>query len=175
MRCRRRADSKYHRNLWEVACARLTEDEQKTLQAGLELPFEFDELRITIDNTRRRAESKWKVKGLHGREIDLHTHFDKIVVWIQRFVAIGDIIVQFDPAHAALPWAALRFVLEVLSFDLLCLIITKPTDQPRFVSMIPHEQPPLSMVSSRWRSTYTTVLFGSGSTSGKMPSKTENS
>lgn len=92
MRCRRRADSKYHRNLWEVACARLTEDEQKTLQAGLELPFEFDELRITIDNTRRRAESKWKVKGLHGREIDLHTHFDKIVVWIQRFVAIGDII-----------------------------------------------------------------------------------
>jgi hypothetical protein len=37
----------------------------------------------------------------------------KLLSWMDKFKEIGDIIVQFDPVHAALPWAAVRFLLKV--------------------------------------------------------------
>ncbi|KAF4825606.1 Ankyrin repeat domain-containing protein 50 [Colletotrichum siamense] len=37
---------------------------------------------------------------------------EKIVGWVQRFKETGDAAVQYDPAHAALPWAAFRFLLQ---------------------------------------------------------------
>jgi hypothetical protein len=37
----------------------------------------------------------------------------KLLSWMDRFKEIGDTIVQFDPVHAALPWAAVRFLLKV--------------------------------------------------------------
>jgi hypothetical protein len=39
--------------------------------------------------------------------------FENIVRWIDIFKQVGDIAVQYDPAHAALPWAGIRFVLQV--------------------------------------------------------------
>lgn len=109
----------------------------------------FDELKTAIDNTRENAASKWKIKGLHGREIDLRAHFDRMAVWIQRFIAIGDTVVQYDPAHAALPWAALRFVLKVLILRRCTNPKHDPSNGSRFVSMILQERPRLSMVWSR--------------------------
>lgn len=38
---------------------------------------------------------------------------EKITGWVQRFVATGDTVVQYDPGHAALPWAAVRFLLQI--------------------------------------------------------------
>jgi hypothetical protein len=32
--------------------------------------------------------------------------FEKFLNWIDRFKEIGDIVIQFDPVHVALPWAA---------------------------------------------------------------------
>jgi len=40
---------------------------------------------------------------------------DKTVSVLNKFVSVGDIIINFDPVHAALPWAAVRFVLVVSS------------------------------------------------------------
>ena len=37
----------------------------------------------------------------------------KILEWVDRFKGIGDVIVSFDPVHAALPWAGFRFFLQV--------------------------------------------------------------
>ena len=37
----------------------------------------------------------------------------KILKWVHRVRGIGDIIVQFDPVHAALPWAGFRLLLQV--------------------------------------------------------------
>jgi hypothetical protein len=39
--------------------------------------------------------------------------FEKFLNWMDRFKEIGDIVVQFDPVHAALPWAAVRLLLKV--------------------------------------------------------------
>lgn len=38
---------------------------------------------------------------------------EKMLGWVDRIKAIGDIVVQFDPVHAALPWAGFRFLLGV--------------------------------------------------------------
>ncbi|KAI5809183.1 hypothetical protein BZA77DRAFT_292299 [Pyronema omphalodes] len=38
---------------------------------------------------------------------------DKLLNWIDKFKEIGDIVVQYDPAHAALPWAAFRLLLNI--------------------------------------------------------------
>lgn len=39
--------------------------------------------------------------------------FSKIVKWIDIFKQVGDAAVQYDPVHAALPWAGVRFLLQV--------------------------------------------------------------
>lgn len=38
---------------------------------------------------------------------------DKLVGWVEKFISIGDVVVSFDPTHAALPWAGVRFLLQV--------------------------------------------------------------
>ena len=54
----------------------------------------------------------WKFQ-FKGEEIVMRDIGMKILHWIDRFKQIGDIIVQYDPGHAALPWAGFRFLLKV--------------------------------------------------------------
>ena len=42
---------------------------------------------------------------------------DKIAVWVGKFIQVGDAAVQYDPTHAALPWAAVRFLLQITFND----------------------------------------------------------
>jgi hypothetical protein len=37
----------------------------------------------------------------------------KVIVWLNLFKQVSDIAAQYDPGHAALPWAGVRFLLEV--------------------------------------------------------------
>ncbi|KAI5821055.1 hypothetical protein BZA77DRAFT_220233, partial [Pyronema omphalodes] len=62
-----------------------------------------------LDEKNRKA---WKIK-FNGEEIVLRDIAMKLLGWMERFKAIGDIIVQCDPMHAGLPWAGFRFLLEV--------------------------------------------------------------
>ena len=39
--------------------------------------------------------------------------FEKISLYIKKFAEIIDIVVQYDPVHAALPWAGVRLLLTV--------------------------------------------------------------
>ncbi|KAF5008626.1 hypothetical protein FDECE_5106 [Fusarium decemcellulare] len=61
---------------------------------------------------RSECVAKGWVFRIKGKEIRPRELFDKIINWLERFVAIGDVAVSFDPAHAALPWAAIRFLLQ---------------------------------------------------------------
>ena len=102
-------------NLWEVALSKLPEKEQKQLQSGLnpQGTFEINALSTTVSQLQQQVHSeRWQVRLGH-RELNLRHVLDSIVSWVKKFIAIGDIAVQYDPAHAALPWAALRFVLQV--------------------------------------------------------------
>ena len=38
--------------------------------------------------------------------------FKRIAEWVDKFKEVGDVLSQYDPQNAAVPWAAVRFVLQ---------------------------------------------------------------
>lgn len=50
---------------------------------------------------------------IRGRPVILREEADKVIVWLDRFKAVGDIAMNADPIHAGLPWAGIRLLLEV--------------------------------------------------------------
>ena len=102
----------------------MPKEDQEILQSGLSPNFNFDDLKDTINKVRLTAESgRWRIVTPSG-EINFGQTFDKLVSWVQKFAAIGDTIATYDPGHAALPLAAMRFVLQVsrIQFPVKCCI-----------------------------------------------------
>lgn len=48
-----------------------------------------------------------------GEVVIVRDLFEKITFYVQKFMVAVDTAVQYDPGHAALPWAAVRFLLQV--------------------------------------------------------------
>ncbi|EON65807.1 hypothetical protein W97_05046 [Coniosporium apollinis CBS 100218] len=42
---------------------------------------------------------------------------NKVINWLDKFKAAGDIVVNYDPSHLALPWAGVRFILQAAVAD----------------------------------------------------------
>lgn len=38
-------------------------------------------------------------------------------MWVDKFKCIGDIIIRYEPGHAALPWTGVRFLLQLSICD----------------------------------------------------------
>ena len=107
-------------NLWHIALSRLPAEKQITLKSGLVSSKSFDVQALTSVVAQAQQQvhsSRWRIRTSHG-EVAVRDIFDKIVLWVNRFIAIGDSAMQYDPAHAALPWAAFRLVLQVLSLTI---------------------------------------------------------
>jgi len=82
----------------------------------------LEELLSLVQKTEQKChqknqKKKWKWKNRSGQVVVMRDVFAKMVAWIQRFKGIGDIIVQYDPGHASLPWAFARFILQVSWFS----------------------------------------------------------
>lgn len=60
---------------------------------------------------------RWKSKGENGRIIIIRDVLEKTATWINKFKVLGDQAVSYDPGHAALPWAEIRFVLQATIND----------------------------------------------------------
>jgi len=41
----------------------------------------------------------------------------KMAAWVQKFKDVGSPIAQYDPTHAALPWAGIFLVLQIVTSD----------------------------------------------------------
>lgn len=70
---------------------------------------------VLKDAEAKRTQSlrkRWKYTKSNGDTIIVRDVLEKIVRWIEKFRETGDIIIQYDPGHAALPWAAVRFLLR---------------------------------------------------------------
>ena len=94
----------------------LSSQERKTLadtDLGVDSRESASAVRSRLDEIVSRKKGKqWKVK-IRGEEVVLRDVGVKILHWVDKFKQIGDVIVQYDPAHAALPWAGFRFLLQV--------------------------------------------------------------
>ncbi|KAG7428808.1 Vegetative incompatibility protein HET-E-1 [Fusarium oxysporum f. sp. raphani] len=66
------------------------------------------------DGQHGREQREWKVT-IGDKEYSARGLVDKTVNILNKFVGVGDVAVSFDPVHAALPWAAVRFVVVTLT------------------------------------------------------------
>jgi hypothetical protein len=85
-----------------------------------------DKLRILVElradaelSKQISIDKRWKFVRKSGETVVIRDVFEKIVRWVDTFKQVGDIAVQYDPIHASLPWAGIRFLLQVRSGRLL--------------------------------------------------------
>ena len=103
------------KDLWDLALQKLSADQRSALsqfkpEAKLEM---LQHLQAAIKHKQELCDAKrWKFE-LFGRQLILRDIAAKIIDLVQTFKDIGDIAVNFDPVHIALPWAGVRFLLEV--------------------------------------------------------------
>ncbi|KAI4766047.1 hypothetical protein E4T52_11659 [Aureobasidium sp. EXF-3400] len=96
------------RNLWQEAVKKLSEKERNSL----ELPKSG----TSATNIVEDALSGIRVKTKRG-EVPLRHYVDKLTTALIQFREVGDTLVQYDPGHAALPWAGVRLLLNIAVND----------------------------------------------------------
>jgi len=79
----------------------------------------------SLEEKKNECDSKrWTLfKRGDGTEVKLRDVLEKITFWVRRFESIGDAVTQFDPVHAALPWAGVKFLIEVRVCSLHILVV----------------------------------------------------
>jgi hypothetical protein len=66
---------------------------------------------------QRCMEKRWKYTKHNRDVVILRDVFEKMAGWVNKFKEVGDLAVQYDTAHAALPWAGVRLLLQVAVND----------------------------------------------------------
>lgn len=103
-------------DLWTVALESRPDEERAailtTTASGPDLDI-LERLSDELKHKRDQCEQKSLKVEFHGQQIVIRDVLEKALAWINKFKEIGDIVVQYDPVHAALPWAGVRFLLQV--------------------------------------------------------------
>lgn len=92
--------------------AKLTQLETQAGSASAST-IDIDAIILSAQDRRDECEKRgWTIRiGQH--EWKLRDCATKIITWLKVFKEVGDTVVQYDPVHSALPWAAFRFILQV--------------------------------------------------------------
>ena len=100
--------------LWAHAATELGEEDRHNINFSREKHQILEELLVLAEGSEKKCiEKRWRYTRKSGETVILRDLFGKIVKWINIFKQIGDNAVQYDPVHATLPWAAVRFLLQV--------------------------------------------------------------
>jgi hypothetical protein len=101
-------------SLWKQAFDKLSESEGKVFISTDSDKEGFSQELLDAITAQRDIcqENRWKFK-FRGKEIIVRDLADKLLDWVDKFKNIGDVLVSYDPSHAALPWAGIRLVLQV--------------------------------------------------------------
>ncbi len=105
-------------DLFDDVLKRLSDDDRAILQdyilnnaSDIDLALE-QALAAAKEKQRCCIEKRWTFT-FTGRAVDVKEEADKVVGWLDRFKAVGDIVANVDPMHVGLPWAGIRLLLEV--------------------------------------------------------------
>ena len=77
-----------------------------------------DLLEVTEKSRKECVKKRWRYTRKSGETIVFADLFNKVVKWINLFKEVGDAVAQNGPVHAALPWAGVRFLLQVCGFQI---------------------------------------------------------
>ena len=94
---------------------KLSEDDRQQIDFGQDdKRYALDKMLALVQARQRdKARNQLGIRHKNGKPIILRDVFSKLVSCINKFKEIGDVVVQYDPGHAALPWAAVRLVMQV--------------------------------------------------------------
>ncbi|KAL9636227.1 MAG: hypothetical protein Q9164_002953 [Protoblastenia rupestris] len=101
-------------DLWNLAAAKLNEKDKSTLKYLHTSTGKPSDLLAAVEGKKEECKKRqWAIRRSGGKDaIILRDVFSKIATWIQKFVEAGDVASNYDPGHAALPWAGVRFLLK---------------------------------------------------------------
>ncbi|KAL8720548.1 MAG: hypothetical protein Q9181_007895, partial [Wetmoreana brouardii] len=102
-------------NLWDKAVDSLSDDDKQAID------FSRNDKSAILSDVLQAAEQKkqicmqkrWKYTKKNGDVVIVRDVCEKLIKWVNKFKETGDLAVQYDPGHASLPWAAVRFFLQL--------------------------------------------------------------
>ncbi|TGO52644.1 hypothetical protein BCON_0137g00040 [Botryotinia convoluta] len=112
--------AKQSEDLWNEALTQVQFTNTSALAAaGLERRQLLVEILDLVQKQELKAqERRWKWKKKNGQVIIIRDIFVKLAIWMERFESVGDILVQYDPIHASLPWVVVGFLLQTAVSDI---------------------------------------------------------
>ncbi|KAI9827413.1 MAG: hypothetical protein M1819_006954 [Sarea resinae] len=106
-------------DLWTKALKTLCAEDRQHID--LSRPGKIDILRDILETVKEKRQlcldRRWTYKKKNGEVIICRDLFDKVTHWVNKFKEVGDVAVQYGPGHAALPWAGVRFLLQLVVDD----------------------------------------------------------
>ncbi|KAE9376374.1 hypothetical protein N431DRAFT_479659 [Stipitochalara longipes BDJ] len=124
------SDDQNERDYWGIALSRLDWKKQGRIKRALAEQRETLGSNERVDNRsiawpeviaelcRQREEEhrgkKWKVR-FAGHDVNLRKTLKSWVKFFNNVKLIGDVVVNVDPLHAGLPWAAIRLIITTIT------------------------------------------------------------
>ncbi|GKT70500.1 ankyrin repeat protein [Colletotrichum tofieldiae] len=106
-------------DFWAAAISTLGDDLTSEIDfIGGSKQTSIDELLAATKEARDGLDAKSWSFTRNGKKVIVRDILTKVAKWVHHFKEVGDIAVQYDPGHAALPWAGVRFLLNVAVGDL---------------------------------------------------------
>src|ERR1700761_2436541 len=99
---------------WEEAAKAVPIKWEEQLRALNDLSCGPSELLNSVVKEQAHCRARqWECRKPNGHRVYVRDILEKVSAWVDKVKEIGDVIVQFDPVHASLPWAGARFLLTV--------------------------------------------------------------
>ncbi|KAH7372269.1 hypothetical protein BKA66DRAFT_175722 [Pyrenochaeta sp. MPI-SDFR-AT-0127] len=106
-------------DLWARAAEGLSDSDKQNI--NFNRPDKLNilaELHAAAESSKAKSiKERWKYTRKSGETVIIRDVCEKIVHWVDVFKQVGDIAVQYDTAHASLPWAAVRLILQITVND----------------------------------------------------------
>lgn len=102
-------------DLWKLALSSLSDEDKLSIDlTRADRVAILEDILVAAEAKRQTCiQKRWKYKRENGKTVILRDVCEKVIKWVNKFKDIGDLVMQYDPAHAALPWAAVRLLLQL--------------------------------------------------------------
>uniref|UniRef100_L2FGK8 Ankyrin repeat domain-containing protein 52 n=1 Tax=Colletotrichum fructicola (strain Nara gc5) TaxID=1213859 RepID=L2FGK8_COLFN len=107
-------------DIWAAAIKTLGDDLKSTIDpAQLSKRAVVEDVLAATAKAKKSCDEKSSyISTPKGKKIPVRHILNKVDKWASNFKQLGDACVQFDPIHAALPWAGVCFILKIAAGDL---------------------------------------------------------